>query len=234
LHNADLAPPHFDQATSVTWHTTDRPLSVTDRLVAPGQSYRFDQAVIWSLARLPSGALMRNDVVDPLRYLSHPVVRRNYEASLDVASLGPIATRHSTYALQEYFVPVAQFNPFVRQMAAILQRYRVHAVNISIRHAPAAADAWLSWAREDVFSFVLYYWQGVTAADREVVGTWARELTDAALSLGGTYYLPYQLHATPEQFSRAYPNAPRLFALKAQVDPGNRFRNRLWDKHYSG
>ncbi|WP_225917589.1 MULTISPECIES: hypothetical protein [Pseudomonas] len=54
------------------------------------------------MARLPGGPLIRKDVVDPLRYLGHPVVRRNYEASRDVASLGPIATRNSTYALQEY------------------------------------------------------------------------------------------------------------------------------------
>lgn len=234
LHNADLAPPYFDQATSVTWRTTDKPLTVADRLVAPGQSYKFDQTVMWSVAKLTGGPLIRKDVVDPLRYLTHPVVRRNYEASVDVASLGPIATRNSTYVLQEYFVPVAQLNAFVQKMAAIVQAHRVAAVNISIRHAPAAPDSYLSWARGEVFSLVFYYWQHVTVADREEVGTWTRELIDAALSLGGTYYLPYQLHATREQFSRAYPDAPRLFALKKRLDPGMRLRNKLWDKYCVG
>ena len=234
LHNADLAPPYFDQATSVTWRASDKELTVADRLVAPGQSYKFNQTVMWSVAKLPGGPLIRKDVIDPLRYLNHPVVRRNYEASADVASLGPIATRNSTYALQEYFVPVAQLNAFVKQMAAILQAHRVEAVNISIRHAPGDPDSCLSWAREEVFSFVLYYWQHVCVGDREEVGVWTRKLIDAALSLGGTYYLPYQLHASQEQFSRAYPNARHLFALKAQVDPGKRFRNKLWDKYYTG
>ena len=231
LHNADLAPPDFDQATSVTWLTTGKVLTVSDRLVPRGQSYKFDEAVMWGIAKAPGGQSFREDVVDPLRYLSHPVVRRNYEASLDVASLGPIATGNSTYALQEYFVPIAQFDAFVPRMAAILRTHRAHTVNVSVRHAPADHASWLGWAREEVFSFVLYYWQGVSAADREEVGMWTRELIDAALSLGGTYYLPYQLHATPEQFARAYPNAPRLFSLKAQVDPSNRFRNKLWDKY---
>ncbi|MNF53533.1 FAD-binding oxidoreductase [Pseudomonas sp. Irchel s3a18] len=234
LHNADLAPPYFDQATSVTWRTTDKELTVADRLVAPGQSYKFDQTVMWSVAKLPGGPLIRKDVVDPLRYLSHPVVRRNYEASADVASLGPIATRNSTYALQEYFVPVAQLNAFVHQMAIVLQAHRVNAINISIRHSPGAPDSCLSWAREEVFSFVLYYWQHIRVSDREEVGVWTRKLIDVALSLGGTYYLPYQLHATREQFSYAYPNARRLFALKAQYDPDKRFRNKLWDKYYTG
>ncbi len=207
MHNADLAPPHFDQATAVTWRQTDKPLTVHDRLVPPGQSYAFDQAVMWGIAKLPGGATVRKDVVDPLRYLSHPVVRRNYEASLDVASLGPLATHDSLYALQEYFVPVTQFDGFVRRMAAILRAHRAHAVNVSVRHAPADPGSWLAWAREEVFSFVLYYWQGVSSADREKVGIWTRELVDAALALGGTYYLPYQLHATPAQFARAYPGA---------------------------
>jgi FAD/FMN-containing dehydrogenase len=65
-----------------------------------------------------------------------------------------------------------------------------------------------------------------------MVGTWTRELIDAVLSVGGRYYLPYQLHATQEQFHRAYPRANELFAVKQQVDPTNRFRNKLWDKYY--
>ncbi|MFX8230920.1 hypothetical protein ABTL16_19205, partial [Acinetobacter baumannii] len=88
-------------------------------------------------AKLPGGDLVRKDVVDPLRYLSHPVVRRNYEASLDVASLGPLAAGGSLYALQEYFIPVAQFDAFAPRIAAILRNHHVHAINISIRHAPA-------------------------------------------------------------------------------------------------
>ncbi|NKI72324.1 FAD-binding protein [Collimonas pratensis] len=205
--------------------------AVSDRLVPPGESYKFNQAVMWGVANLPGGESFRKSVVDPLRYHSSPVVRRNYEASLDVASLGPIANGNSTYALQEYFVPKAQFHAFVQRMAVILRMHRTHAINVSVRHSPADHASWLGWAREDVFSFVIYYWQGVSTADRDEVGTWTRKLIDAALSLRGSYYLPYQLHATHEQFARAYPNAPRFFAFKAQVDPSNRFRNKLWDKY---
>ncbi len=69
-------------------------------------------------------------------------------------------------------------------------------------------------------------------ADEAAVVTWTRELIDSALALHGTYYLPYQVIATPEQFSRAYPRAQALFELKARVDPTNKFRNRLWDSYY--
>ena len=62
---------------------------------------------------------------------------------------------------------------------------------------------------------------------------WTRELIDAVLAVGGTYYLPYQPHATPEQFHRAYPRAQELFALKTQLDPEFQLRNVLWDKYYA-
>ncbi|MEP7220109.1 MAG: FAD-binding oxidoreductase, partial [Bacteroidota bacterium] len=62
---------------------------------------------------------------------------------------------------------------------------------------------------------------------------WTRELIDAVLEVGGTYYLPYQSHATPEQFHSAYPRAVELFALKQMLDPEFRFRNILWDSYYA-
>ena len=82
-----------------------------------------------------------------------------------------------------------------------------------------------------MFAFVVYYKQGTDTASQREVGVWTRELIDAALDLGGSYYLPYQLHATEAQFLRAYPRAPEFFALKARVDPTNKFRNLLWDKY---
>ena len=58
-----------------------------------------------------------------------------------------------------------------------------------------------------------------------------RELIDAALDGGGSYYLPYQLHATEEQFLRAYPRAPEFLVLKQRLDRSNKFRNELLDKY---
>jgi hypothetical protein len=60
----------------------------------------------------------------------------------------------------------------------------------------------------------------------------ARELIDTAIADGGTYYLPYQVLATKEQFHAAYPRAWEFFALKQKLDPTDKFRNRLWDAYY--
>src|SRR6202042_220225 len=68
--------------------------------------------------------------------------------------------------------------------------------------------------------------------EKNRVSVWTRELIDAVISCGGCYYLPYQAHATPEQFHAAYPGARKLFELKAKLDPQFRFRNVIWDTYY--
>src|SRR5436190_1826964 len=177
--------------------------------------------------------LADNTRVDRILYLRRPVHWRNYEAGYDVAELEPFSRKATTYVLQEYFVPVDRFDEFVPKMAEILQRHRVNMINISVRHALADPGSLLAWARDEVFAFVLYYKQRIRENAKTRVGVWTRELIDAALSCGGTYYLPYQPHATEEQFHKAYPRAKELFALKRKYDPQFRFRNVLWDKYYA-
>lgn len=137
-----------------------------------------------------------------------------------------------TYVLQEYFIPVANFDRFVPKMRAVFQKHDVDVLNVSIRHALPDPGSYLAWAREEVFAFVVYHAQGTTEQDKHKVGQWTREMIDAILSEGGTYYLPYQPHATIEQFRRAYPHAEKFFAVKRKVDPQNRFQNKLWEKYY--
>ncbi len=67
---------------------------------------------------------------------------------------------------------------------------------------------------------------------KKAVYVWTRELINATLEEEGTYYLAYQIIATPEQFMRAYPNAQEFFALKKRIDPTYKFRNMLWDRYY--
>ena len=52
-----------------------------------------------------------------------------------------------------------------------------------------------------------------------------------SLDLGGRYYLPYRLHATREQFRRAYPRSDRFFELKALYDPGELFQNQFYRRY---
>lgn len=233
LHNADLLPPMFDAPVSVTWRRAaeSRPLSEPAKLVQRDQSYSLEQNVIWAVTEVPGAQRLRQSVLHPMLTSGPAVKWLNHEASLDVAELEPRTRAMSTYVLQEYFVPERHFLSFARAMAKVLRDRQVEALNVSIRHSPADKDSLLPWAREDVFSFVLYYKQRTWAAAQEAVGKWTRELINVVLAHEGRYYLPYQLHATRSQFERAYPEVARLRAVKRQADPAGRFSNELWRKY---
>lgn len=230
LHNADLYPPALDRPIAISWHRTGAPVTEHRRLVPRGLDYTREKNLIWAVSELPGGASLREGLA--ARELAGPVVQwRNFQASMDAASLEPRTRRMSTYLLQEYFVPVAAFVPFARSMASILQASDARVLNISIRHSPRDPTSLLAWARDDVFSFVLYHKQRMTPGADEATAAWTRRLIDASLDLGGRYYLPYRRHATVAQFERAYPTVDAFAALKARIDPAYRFRNLLWDRY---
>lgn len=231
FHNADLLPPHFDAPVAVSWHESGKPLTETARLVPRGQSYALEQNALFAMTELPGGELLRSKLIHPL-LLEQPAVKwRNHEASLDVAQLEPRTRRVSTYVLQEYFIPVRHFTGFAGAMAAVIRRYGAQVLNVSVRHSPADLTSLLPWAREEVFSFVLYYKQRTGKAAQQEAGAWTRAMIDAALRFGGRYYLPYQLHATRAQFEQAYPEVAALRKLKRRIDPAGKFSNSLWARY---
>jgi FAD/FMN-containing dehydrogenase len=234
LHNGDIYPPGYDTVHAITYTETEEAPTVPDRLIPSHASYRLDRFTYWVVSEWPFGKAIRRRVIDPALFRGTSVTSRNYQSSYDAAELEPASRASSTYALQEYFVPVDRFSDFVSRMRNVLARHHVNVINISIRHVLQDSQSLLAWARGDVFGFVIYYKQGTSAAAQTEVGVWARELIDAALSVDGTYYLPYQLHATEAQFRRAYPRAAEFFALKRQLDSAGKLRNRLWDTYSGG
>ncbi|MEM7015367.1 MAG: FAD-binding protein, partial [Verrucomicrobiota bacterium] len=61
--------------------------------------------------------------------------------------------------------------------------------------------------------------------------TLTQEMIDSALKHGGSYYLPYRLHATTEQFHEAYPQAREFFEEKRRHDPDELFQNQFYLKY---
>ena len=233
FHNADLYGPHYRALRSTTWVETKRPVTHGERLQPTRRSYPVERYLAWAMSETPFRAFRREYLIDPLRYAFRRVHYRNYEAGYNVAELEPPSRKERTYVLQEYFVPVAKFDEFIPNMAEILRRHQVNVINISVRHAMPDDGSLLAWAPEEVFAFVLYYKQRTRENAKTRVSVWTRELIDAVIGSGGRYYLPYQAHATRDQFHAAYPRALELFALKARLDPDFRFRNVLWDKYYA-
>lgn len=234
FHNADIYPPDFTEVRDVSWYVTDKPLTIEDRLILTDVDYSWQPQAAAFIGASDAGKWVRQYVFDPVYYAFDRVVNRNWEASYDVRELEPSSREETTYVLREYFVPVEKFDEFVPKMRAIFQRHDVNVLNVSIRHAHQDPGALLAWAKTETFAFVVYYRQGTDQASRDAVGAWSREMIDAALSVDGSYYLPYQLYESNEQFLKAYPQAPQFFELKKRVDPEYRFRNKLWQHLYPG
>ncbi|WP_249348571.1 FAD-binding protein [Pseudoalteromonas citrea] len=232
FHNADIYPPDYTHINSVSWVRTEKPLTVTTNLIPRDKSYWWQPKVAKFVADSHFGKWSRQHVLEPAKYAFDAVQWRNYEASYDVKELEPKSRDTETYVLREYFVPVARFDSFARAMSQIFKKYEVNVINVSVRHALPDTGSLLAWAKEEVFAFVVYYRQGTSVQDERAVAVWSRELVDAVIAHNGAYYLPYQRHATTEQFHLAYPRASEFFQLKHRVDPNNRFTNKLWEQHY--
>jgi FAD/FMN-containing dehydrogenase len=232
LHNGILYPDSFDTVRAVSYRRTAAALTEKARLTPADRSYHLQHAGIRLTSASRAGRMLREAALDPLLFRGTQVQWRNHEASLDVRELEPISGADFSFVLQEYFVPSAQLERFVGELARLTGQHRANLINVSIRHAKADPGSLLAWAPEEVFALVLYYRQGTSVAERKRAAAWTRDLIDAALACGGRYYLPYQIHASREQFLAAYPRAPEFFALKQRLDPGYKFRNRLWDAYY--
>jgi FAD/FMN-containing dehydrogenase len=137
----------------------------------------------------------------------------------------------STEILQEYFIPPAAFEKFLEQARVIVPRHQGELLNVTVRDVNRDCDIWLNYAEQDVFAFVMLFSQARNDDGEKRMEAMTRELIDAALACNGTYYLPYRLHATPEQFHKAYPMGRAFFEKKRRYDPGEVFQNQFYLKY---
>lgn len=157
------------------------------------------------------------------------LVSRNDPMHDSVAYLAN-ALPEETDILHEYFVPREQLVPFVDAMREVFRSQSLKLLNASIRAVGAEENA-LSYAPAPAFSVVLYINQPTDAAGNAAMIRLTRSLIDLTLRHGGRFFLPYQLHYTPEQLQRAYPEIPAFFAAKERWDPGGLFRNSWYDRY---
>ena len=160
-------------------------------------------------------------------WLTKKVVSRNQLLNEKVAALQNRSDK-STDILHEYFLPRSGIVAFVDEMRSIVPKHRCDLLNVTVRSVNEDHDSFLRYADQPMIAFVMLFQQPITAESEARMQAMTRELIDRALAHGGRYYLPYRLHATPEQFDRAYPQATRFFELKQQNDPEELFQNQFW------
>jgi FAD/FMN-containing dehydrogenase len=138
---------------------------------------------------------------------------------------------NSTDILVECFVPPDQFGPFVEDLRKIIPANRADVLNITVRDVNQDPDTFLRYADKNMISLVMLFNQKRDAEGEKKMAKLTQEMIAAALKHDGRYYLPYRLHATPEQFAQAYPQGKEFFALKRKYDPDELFQNEFYLKY---
>ena len=141
-------------------------------------------------------------------------------------------SRRDTDIIQEYFVPVESFVPFMDRFRAILAADEVNVLSSTVRYVTPNATPMLAYTpQRPAFAIIQMSNVALSAEGQARAEAMTRRLVDAALEHGGTYYLTYQLYPTPAQLHRAYPNAQRAFERKRFYDPEEVFSNQFYERY---
>jgi FAD/FMN-containing dehydrogenase len=137
-----------------------------------------------------------------------------------------------TDILHEYFVPPTALETFLRDCRRIIPASDQDLLNLTLRWVEADTVSLLAFAPEPRIALVMFFSQLMTAGAEADMRRLTERLIDAALAAGGSFYLPYRLHARPDQVLKAYPRLAAFVEAKRQWDPQLRFRNQMWDRYF--
>jgi FAD/FMN-containing dehydrogenase len=169
----------------------------------------------WRLERrLPPGEATRNTLMNE-----------------PVAGLG--RSRGMTDILHEYFVPPEKFAGFIDACRAVIPGAGPELLNVTLRWLEPDKTSVLAYAPEARIAAVMLFVQPTTKAGDDAQRQMTEKLIERVLALGGSYYLPYRLHATRAQMERAYPRLAFALERKRHYDPDLLFRNMLWDHYFA-
>lgn len=164
---------------------------------------------------------------------SDGVATRNSLMNVPLATFAGTDARR-TDILHEYFVPPAALEAFLVACRRIIPASRQDLLNVTLRWLEADRRSVLAFTPAPRIALVMLFSQRKTTADEADMRRMTKALIDAALDLGGSFYLPYRLHARSDQLLRAYPGLPGFVEAKRRADPGLRFRNQMWDHWVAG
>lgn len=179
---------------------------------------RFGKWRLWELEKLAQP------------FLGSKFVSRNDAMAMDYEFSRIPAKTHSQ-VIQEFFIPPDKYLEFREQLKQLAKKHDVNVVYASTRAIEQDRVSALPYAKQDMLSFVVFRDQKVGEAEQKRMDAYAREATDAALKLGGTFYLCYQLPFTNKQVRQAYPEIDAFFAKKREYDPSGLFMNSLYDRY---
>jgi FAD/FMN-containing dehydrogenase len=141
-----------------------------------------------------------------------------------------LAQEKETLVIGELYVPHDDILSFMRSARTALMGHGAEVIYGTIRLIRRDTTTFLPWARDNFACVVFNLRTAHTDAGRARTAQAFRALHDAALALGGSFFLTYHRHATREQLLAAHPSLPGFLKAKAQHDPHERFTSD-WYRH---
>lgn len=136
-----------------------------------------------------------------------------------MAQRRPPGARDESLMITELSVPPDRLLAFLRAARCALRRRGVEDIYGTIRSIRADHESFLPWAPKDlacvIFNLRTTHFPRGIARTRAA----ARDLIDAAICEGGSFYLTYHRWATREQILAAHPRLPAMLAEKDRRDP---------------
>ncbi len=123
------------------------------------------------------------------------------------------------------------FGEFVEACQDVIPSSYQELLNITLRFVDTDKDSVLAYAAEPRIAAVMLFSQEMSLRGEDDMARMTEALIERTLAIGGTYYLPYRLHATDAQFQRGYARAAEFAGRKREVDPELVFTNALWNRY---
>ena len=128
-----------------------------------------------------------------------------------------------TLVIGEHYVPREHIATFMAQAARVLKEKSVEVIYGTIRAILKDDVSFLPWAKGDYACVIFNLRTAHTAQGQAQTAEAFRGLIDAALDLGGSYFLTYHRYANRDQVLRAYPAFETFLERKRHFDPHGRF-----------
>jgi FAD/FMN-containing dehydrogenase len=142
--------------------------------------------------------------------------------------------RSRTDILHEYFVAPDRFNDFLQGCSRIIPKAKSEFLNVTLRYVAKDDTSVLAFAQTDRIAAVMSFSQAMTPEGEVDMLTTTEALIEMIGAIGGSFYLPYRLHARSDQIDRIYPRAGHFVERKKHYDPALVFRNLMWDTYFAG
>jgi FAD/FMN-containing dehydrogenase len=142
--------------------------------------------------------------------------------------------RTRTDILHEYFVAPDRFNEFLQGCRRIIPKADSEFLNVTLRYVAKDETSVLAYAKTDRIAAVMSLSQAMTPEGEVDMLTTTEAMIEMVGAIGGSFYLPYRLHARPDQIASIYPRAGHFVERKKHYDPALVFRNLMWDTYFAG